>query len=120
MHSPDVLPTDTAPAATATLIAAAIAAVAGIVATVVGAVNAAKARRRTDRDQWWKRFIWAVDRATSERVGESELGLALLLILIRTSRASEEDTEAAVAMADLIEARGLTSTKQAGRKGRRG
>ena len=76
-----------------TLFAAIIAAGAAIVAAIIGGVNASKSRQWVGRDQWWRRFSWAIDKSISVNPRESELGLSVLIALIDVPWAKNEDNE---------------------------
>lgn len=85
-----------------TLAAAVIAALAAIVAAIIGAVSANRAQQWVGREQWWTRFSWSLEKATSSNPDESELGLSVLLALLDAPWAKPEDNEMAFAVAGVI------------------
>jgi len=54
------------------------------------------------RDQWWRRFSWAIEKSISKDRSESELGLSVLIALVDVPWAQTEDNEMAIAVADVI------------------
>lgn len=93
------------PLTASTLIAALVAAVAAMAGTAVTAVTASRQRRDVWRDHWWRRFTWAIEKALSDEVAESELGITVLLRLIRRNRVDPEDNELAEVVAEQIRMR---------------
>lgn len=79
---------------------------AAIAGAIVGSASAAKGRDWEGRDQWWRRFSWALEKSISNDALESELGLSVLIALIDIPWAKREDNEMAIAVADVVVAHG--------------
>lgn len=45
------------------------------------------------RDQWWKRFVWAMELAQGDDLGDKDLGLDVLELLVRSRLAGQEELE---------------------------
>lgn len=88
--------------ATATLIAAIIAGAAALTAAVIGLINASRSLAQVRREQWWQQFQWAIEKALSHDVDESNVGLAVLTKLVQQPEARGEDNEIALVVADLV------------------
>ncbi|GGK98780.1 H+/gluconate symporter-like permease [Curtobacterium luteum] len=88
--------------ATATLIAAIIAGAAALTAAVIGLINASRSLTQIRREQWRQQFQWAIEKALSHDVDESNVDLAVLTKLVQQPEAHEEDNEIALVVADLV------------------
>jgi hypothetical protein len=86
---------DWPPGALATFWAAAIAGAVALLSGVAGLVDGAVSRRRlaasTERDQWWLRFSFAIERANGSDLAERLLGLNMLIALMGISGLDEDD-----------------------------
>jgi hypothetical protein len=69
--------------------------VAVLVAAVVGltgvVVTLRQKRSNDDRDAWWKRAQWAIDKSLSSDDGEAQVGLGAMVILATTDTPTKDD-----------------------------
>lgn len=92
--------------AVATVLAATIAAVAAMAGLAVSLHTERRTRDHTrsltDRDQWWRRFTWAVEKAISTDPAENEVGLATLIHLLDAPWATKADSEICATVATMV------------------
>lgn len=98
------------------LVLTVVTAVAAITAAALswwaGHQSTGQRERQGRREEWWRRFQWAIELAMSDSERKSQVGVALLDALANSSLATADEVAATSAVNDPIVRRSLTPSDQ--------
>lgn len=97
------------PGAVATFYAALVGGAVALISLIATIMDGMASRRKiselTQREQWWTRWSWTVEKSLSESPAEREMGLVIMDALVDMPWLSEDDEQIALAVSRAVIAR---------------